>query len=490
MSELTEEEIQAMLNEPPRPTTPPVRGGFLIVLTILAAMAGVVYGGPYILWRIGYAYESGRAKAALEALKTLPGDDFSRASALFRIAQQAVAPAVANIRTISTGQGLAEGPAAMQSSGMGSGVVIDSAKGYIVTNHHVIKNADLVYVRIGSSGEIPAMIVGADPKTDLAVLKVGAKLTVEAAWGDSEKAEIGDWVLAIGSPFALERTVTAGIISAKNRTNLGLVEGNSFEDFLQTDAPINPGNSGGPLVNLKGEVIGINTAIFSENGGNQGIGLSIPSHLAQRIVNQIIKDGKVTRGFFGIRLQSLSESLAREFGVASGKGALVSSVVPGSPAAQAGLLSGDVITSMDGKPVEDSAKLRVQISALEVGRSVDVEYLRDGKTGLAKVTVGNLGNEVPMPLEALGFSVRDVKSDEARADSPSILLIDQVDRRSPADLAGLRPGMRVISVGPEQVNNREDFNLAVMKYDAMNGIPLSLGGPGGQRVTVVVRRGP
>ena len=488
MSDLTEEELQALAEEPPRPTTPPVRGGFLVVLTILAAMAGVVYGGPYILWRIGYAYESGRAQAAIEALKTVPVDDFSRASALFRIAQQAVAPAVANIRTISTGQGLGEGMNSLQNAGMGSGVVIDAKNGYIVTNHHVIKTADLVFVRIGSSGEIPARIVGADPKTDLAVLKVGSKLTAEAHWGDSEKTEIGDWVLAIGSPFALERTVTAGIISAKNRTNLGLVEGNSFEDFLQTDAPINPGNSGGPLVNLKGEVIGINTAIFSENGGNQGIGLSIPAHLAQRIVSQIIKDGKVTRGFFGIRLQSLSEALAKEFGVLDGKGALVSSVVPGSPAAQGGLLSGDVITKLDGKPVEDSAKLRVQISALEVGRSVEVEYLRDSKSAVAKVTVGDLGSEMPLPLEVLGFSVRDVKTDPGRGDSPTILLIDQVDRRSPAEMAGLRPGMRVIAVGPERINNREDFNLAAMKYDAINGIPLTLGGPTGERVTVVVRR--
>ncbi len=490
MSEFTEEELQAMLDEPPRPTTPPVRSGFLVVLTILAAMAGVVYGGPYILWRMGYAYESGRAKAAIDALKNVSTDDFSRASALFRLAQQAVAPAVANIRTISTGQGLAEGPNSLQNSGMGSGVVIDSTNGYIVTNHHVIKNADLVFVRIGSSGEIPAKVVGADPKTDLAVLRVGAKLMTEARWGDSEQAEIGDWVLAIGSPFALERTVTAGIISAKNRTNLGLVEGNSFEDFLQTDAPINPGNSGGPLVNLKGEVIGINTAIFSENGGNQGIGLSIPSHLAQRIVGQIIKDGKVTRGFFGVRLQSLSETLAKEFGVSDGRGALVSSVVPGSPAAKAGLLSGDVITRLDGRQVEDSAKLRVQISSLEVGKSVAVEYLRDGITAEVTVTVGDLGNELPLPLETLGFSVRDVKTDPARADSPTILLVDQVDRRSPAEMTGLRPGMRVIAVGPERVNNREDFNLATMKYDAINGLPLTLGSPSGERVSVIVRRAP
>lgn len=301
MSEFTEEELQAMLDEPPRPTTPPVRSGFLVVLTILAAMAGVVYGGPYILWRMGYAYESGRAKAAIDALKNVSTDDFSRASALFRLGAAGGCPSCGEYPYHQHRPGFSRGAELLQNSGMGSGVVIDSTNGYIVTNHHVIKNADLVFVRIGSSGEIPAKVVGADPKTDLAVLRVGAKLMTEARWGDSEQAEIGDWVLAIGSPFALERTVTAGIISAKNRTNLGLVEGNSFEDFLQTDAPINPGNSGGPLVNLKGEVIGINTAIFSENGGNQGIGLSIPSHLAQRIVGQIIKDGKVTRGFFGVR---------------------------------------------------------------------------------------------------------------------------------------------------------------------------------------------
>lgn len=476
--------------EPPRPETPPVRGGFLVVLAVVAFLASLVYGGPYIAWRIGNAYEAGRANAAIAALKELPAEtgELNRVSTLFRLAQHAAAPAVANIRSITmveSGDGMSR-PGGTE---FGSGVVIDAKNGYIVTNHHVVKNAERVFVRIGQSGDIPARVMGEDPKTDLAVLKVGSQLAAQAAWGDSDKLDIGDWVLAIGSPFALERTVTAGIISAKNRTNLGLVADGGFEDFLQTDAPINPGNSGGPLINLKGEIIGINTAIFSENGGNQGIGLAIPSRLARRIAEQIIKDGKVTRGFFGVQLQSLNEAMAREFGVADGRGALVAMVLPGSPAAKAGLQSGDVITSLGGEKVTDSGKLRIQIASLEVGAQVGVEYLREGKPANATVQVGELADGSQVSLEALGFSLRDQKVDPAKADSPTVLLIDQVDPRGPAAMAGIRPGMRVVGVGRKPVTNKREFNEATARFNPLQGIPVRLQLPDGQVITAVLSLG-
>lgn len=477
--------------EPPRPETPPVRSGFLVVLAVLAFLASLVYGGPYIAWRIGNAYEAGRATAAIEALKALPADDaggMNRISALFRLAQQAVAPAVANIRAVTETDN-PDGFRRPNGMGMGSGVVVDAKNGYIVTNYHVVKDAVRVFVRIGQSGEIPARVMGEDPKTDLAVLKVGSQLAAQAAWGDSDKLDIGDWVLAIGSPFALERTVTAGIISAKNRTNLRLVGDGSFEDFLQTDAPINPGNSGGPLVNLKGEVIGINTAIFTENGGNQGIGLAIPARMARRIAEQIIKDGRVTRGFFGIQIQSLSEAIAKEFGLVSNNGALVAMVLPGSPAEKAGLQSGDVITKLNNEDVTDSAKLRIQIAALEVGASVPVNYLREGKAASTVVVVGELDDGPAVPMEALGFSLRDQKTDPGRDDSPTVLIIDQVARNSPAAAAGVRPGLRVLGVGRTAVSNRKEFDKAAARFNPTTGIPVRVQAPDGKELTVILSLG-
>lgn len=484
------EEFANILDEPPRPTTPPVRSGFLIVLFIMAAMAGLVYGGPYVAWRIGNAYEAGRSKAALDALKSLPDDggELSKVSILFRLAQQAAAPAVANIRAISA----AVGPGGMvqpNGAGLGSGVVIDAKNGYIVTNHHVIKEADLVFIRIGQSGEIPARIVGTDPKTDLAVLKVGAQLTAEAHWGDSDKIDIGDWVLAIGSPFALERTVTAGIISAKNRTNLGIVDYDAFEDFIQTDAPINPGNSGGPLVNLKGEIIGINTAIFTDSGGNQGIGLAIPARLAKRVVEQIIKDGKVTRGFFGIKIQSMTDGIARELGIPDGSGALVSLVIPGSPAERGGLKSGDIITKLNGEAINDSAKLRLQIAALEVGSVVDVNYVRDGKPASCSITVGELGPSSLLPLDALGISLRDQKVDSDKKDSPTALMIDDVIPGSPAANAGLVPGLQIVGVGRMSVNSIEEFSSVAARFNPNQGIPIRLRSPDGMVVSIILKLG-
>ena len=251
---------------PPRPTTPPVRRGFLVILFLLCVAASLVYGIPYVAERTGYAWESGRSRAAIEALDRLEkGGQIARSSELFRMATVAVSPAVVNVET-----GVQRGGGGFEPLEAGSGFIIDKEHGYVVTNNHVVRGADKVLVRMSQGGAVAARLVGADPKTDLAVLQIKTDLKVEAQWGDSDKLDTGDWVLAIGSPYLLDHTVTAGIISATGRKNLRLpnTDADSYQDFLQTNAAINPGNSGGPLINLAGKVIGINTAILtSEHGG-------------------------------------------------------------------------------------------------------------------------------------------------------------------------------------------------------------------------------
>ena len=252
---------------PARPTTPPVRRGFLVVLFILCLAALVVYGVPFVVYRVSYAWEAGRARADSEALAKLDkGEIVSRASLLFRMATNAVSPAVVNVQSYRLrkgGAGFAGLPVAgnrlapgLEEVELGSGVIIDKNRGYIVTNNHVVREADRITVQLGPRDDVPAQLVGADPKSDLAVLKVKANLPVEAQWGDSEKLEIGEWVLAIGSPFGFDHSVTAGIVSATERNDVRISEYES-ESYIQTDAAINPGNSGGPLINLAGRVVGI-----------------------------------------------------------------------------------------------------------------------------------------------------------------------------------------------------------------------------------------
>ncbi len=315
---------------PPRPSTPPVRRGFVLVLLVLCLMASLVYGIPFVAERTGYAWETGRSRAAMEALEKLDkAGVISRSSALFRMATTAVAPAVVHVQTSRFRRGPAQGipgiplggggrfGRGLENVGLGSGVIIDKENGYVVTNNHVIKDADQVVVRLSHGLDVPARVVGADPKTDLAVLKIDAEIKVAAAWGDSDQLDSGDWVLAIGSPFAIDRTVTAGIVSATERDDLQI---NEYESYIQTDAAINPGNSGGPLIDLSGKVVGINTAIISQTGGYEGIGLAIPSSMARRVVEALIKEGKVVRGFLGVRIQALTPALAQQFNLPDSKG--------------------------------------------------------------------------------------------------------------------------------------------------------------------------
>ncbi|MDB5352609.1 MAG: trypsin-like serine protease with C-terminal domain [Planctomycetota bacterium] len=463
---------------PPRPTTPPVRRGFLIVLAGLSLAAGLVYGIPFVIERAGYAYEAGRSRAAEESLKRLEKAGAIRnASSLFRLAAAKVSPAVVNIRSFRTGKANnnRRGGSNLVPAGIGSGVVIDKARGLIVTNHHVIKDGEQFIVRPGRGGEWPAQVVGVDENTDLAVLQVKAPFLVEAEWGDPETLAVGDWVLAIGSPFMLDQSVSAGIVSATGRNNLGVVGEGSYEDFLQTDAAVNPGNSGGPLVDLRGRVVGINTAISIEGGrpgdSMPGIGLAISATLAKRVTEQLIKNGKVTRGYIGVFLRDLRPADAQDLKFPANQGAVIEDVDPDAPAHKAGLKRGDVVVKLDEQPIPDLAALRIKTSGLAIGSDVPIEFVRDGKPLTARITIGTL----PV-LRILGIRLRDQKNEGGEP----IVVIDQVQPGSLAFREGLRPGYQVVAVNQRPVHTKAEADQAADALDPSSGIPLTLVLPNGK----------
>jgi serine protease Do len=473
--------------EPPaRPTTPPVRRGFLLVLFVLCVAALIVYGVPYVAERTGYAYEAGRARAASEALARLEKAGIvARASELFRLASTAVSPAVVNVQSFHAPrrgegfQGLPLGGNRMvpgvRPAELGSGVIIDKEQGYIVTNNHVVRDADQIVVRLGPGDDVRARLVGADPKSDLAVLQVKAALKVQAEWGNSDQLDNGDWVLAIGSPLGFDHSVTAGIVSATERNDVRI---NEYESFIQTDAAINPGNSGGPLINLSGKIVGINTAIITQSGGYEGIGLAIPSTLARRVVEGLIKEGKVVRGYLGVGLERpLSAASARALKLPSNRGALVAEVQPGGPAEHAGLKRGDVIVKLADREVGNPAELRNLTAGLDVGSDVPMTFYRDGKPQTITVTIGELP-PAPEVLTSLGFHVRSLPA--APGGNGPVIEIDQVVSGGLAFQAGLRPGMRIAAVGSEPVSTLAQFETAVRKIDVRRGLPLVIQSPDGR----------
>ncbi len=276
-------------------------------------------------------------------------------------------------------------PLERKTESLGSGVIMDARRGLVVTNNHVIANADQIAVKLRDGRRLQAELIGTDPETDIAVIKIDAKDLTSVKVADSERLRVGDFVVAIGNPFGLGQTVTSGIISALGRSGLG-IEG--YEDFIQTDASINPGNSGGALVNLRGELIGINTAIFSQSGGNVGIGFAIPSKMVERVIEHLVRYGEVKRGTIGVQLQDLTPELAKAFDVAPQGGAVVASVVPDSEADRAGLRAGDVVVGIDGKRVRDASDVRNQIGLLRVGETVRFEVLREGNLKAVVIKVG------------------------------------------------------------------------------------------------------
>jgi len=326
---------------------------------------------------------------------------------------------------------------------LGSGFIIDK-EGFIVTNNHVVENADQIKVRLADEREFDAKIIGRDPKTDLALIQIeGAKDLSPLKMGDSEKLEVGSWVLAVGSPFGLEQTVTAGIVSAKGR----FIGAGPYDDFIQTDASINPGNSGGPLLNMNGEVIGINTAIVAQG---QGIGFAIPVSLAQNIIAQLKERGSVTRGWMGVGIQDLTPELAQYYGLKDQKGVLVTQVFPGDPADKAGIKTKDVIVAVDGKPVGTGRELSSAVAEMAVGKEVPVKILRDGKEQVLKVQLAERREteqeaKGPTPeSDELGIRAADLNPETARRfgidENEKGVLVAAVKPGSKADQSGLQQG--------------------------------------------------
>lgn len=471
---------------PPRPTTPPVRRGFLILLAGLSLAAGLVYGIPFMAERAGYAWESGRSAAVAETLAKLDQNDvIGRTSALFRLATSRVAPAVVNIQAVAQ----ANNQRGNFSIGMGSGVVIDREKGFIVTNYHVIKNAERLTIRLSRGGEYPARVVGTDSKTDLAVLQAKAPFPVQAEWGQADKLEPGDWVLAIGSPYMLDQTVTAGIVSYSGRQNLNIIREGGYEDYIQTDAAVNPGNSGGPLVDLRGQVVGINTAIFvpgeeNEQRGNVGIGFAISATLARRVVDQLIKTGRVSRGYLGVTLKDVEAADAKRLGLPDPPGAYVAEVDSESPAALAGIQAGDVIVRLEDQPVADVMHLRNRTASLAIGSTVPVTVVRGGESRVVSAKIA----ELPI-LRALGLRLKDVApgTDKAR------VVIDHVEPRSPAFRSRLFPTLTIVGLGGRPVRSKAECYAAAETLDPDRGFLVSVETPDGQRADIplgygIVRR--
>lgn len=290
-----------------------------------------------------------------------------------------------------------------QAHTLGSGVIVDAEKGYILTNNHVISDASVIQVTLKDGRKLIAELIGTDPQTDIAVIKVTSDNLSEIKLSDSDQLRVGDFALAIGHPFGLDQTVTSGIVSGLGRNGLG-IEG--YEDFIQTDASINPGNSGGALVNLKGELIGINTAIFSKSGGNIGIGFAIPVNMAQSVMQQLIQHGSIQRGLLGVQVQDLTPELATAFDVNVSKGAIVAQVIANSAANQAGIKAGDIIIGVNGRSIDNSSELRNYIGLKRPGDSAKIEILRGNKTITLKATIGGETtlSSVAAPLEEAGFN--------------------------------------------------------------------------------------
>jgi serine protease Do len=346
--------------------------------------------------------------------------------------------------------------------GLGTGMIMDS-KGHILTNNHVVAGATKIQVLLASGDQYPAKVVGTDPKTDLAVIQISAKKSLpQVSFGDSDKVAVGEWVVAIGHPRGLDQTVTQGIISAKHRAEI--MDPRSYQDFLQTDAAINPGNSGGPLLNLRGEVIGVNAAIVSQSGGYEGIGFAIPSKMALYIAQQLIARGKVERGWLGVSVQDLTADLAKSFGAEGTKGALIAEVVKGGPAEKAGMKRGDIVIAYREKGITNASTLRNEAALGPVGQEAKVTVLRKGNKEELTVKIGNLEDAAKLlsasVKERLGAELRPVTPDEAEKYGLSPqqgVVIGWLDPKGSLGRVGFEVGDVILEVNGQPVESVEDF---------------------------------
>lgn len=373
-------------------------------------------------------------------------------------------------------------PRDMPQRGLGTGFIIDK-EGHILTNNHVVEMADEIKVTLMDKSVFEAKIIGRDPETDIALIKIeDAKNLKALKLGDSDLAEVGDWVVAIGNPYGLETTVTAGIVSAKYRDNVGI---GTFENFIQTDASINPGNSGGPLMNVDGEVIGINSAIYSQTGGSVGIGFAIPVNMAKDLL-PMLKTGKIVRGYLGVNVQEITPDLKEQFKLENENGALISQVYPDGPSEKAGLKNGDVIVSFQGKEIKDSKRLPYLVSATPVGTEAEVVVIRKGERKTFSVKLGErppsdeTAFEEPSSSVKLGMSLEELTPEKAMryglSEREGLLVVD-VEFNSPAAEAGLQQGDIILEVDRMKVTSEKDFEARIKNYKP------------GEKVLLLLKRG-
>ena len=365
-------------------------------------------------------------------------------------------------------------PKQRNQSGLGSGVIVEK-DGYILTNNHVVKDADEIKVRLADKREFKGKIIGTDQKTDLAVIKIEADNLPIIKLGDSDKLKIGETVIAVGNPFGLNQTVTSGIVSAKGRANVGIAD---YEDFIQTDAAINPGNSGGALVNIRGEVIGINTAIFSTSGGYMGIGFAIPSNMAKMVMDSLLKKGKVIRGWLGVSIQPVTPELGKQFGLQDEKGALVGDVVEDSPAEKAKIQSGDIILEYDGKEVSDPTSLRNLVAATITDKVVGIKIIREGKPLTLKVTISEQPGSVQPAINDVdnllkGVQVQNLSPElKKRMQLPARVtgvVVTDITDNSPAESTLMKQDV-IMQVNRTNIGSLKDYETVVAGIKASQGI--------------------
>lgn len=450
--------------------------------------------GSVLLWLVFI----GLLAIALPGYPALPFSDTKNGVPTLAPVLQDVTPAVVNISVV-TRSAIEENPLfrdpffrrffnlpdqeARPERSVGSGVIMDADNGYVVTNYHVIKDAQQVVVTLKDRRQFQAKLVGTDPGTDIALLKIDAKNLKALRLGNSDLLNVGDFVIAIGNPFGLGQTVTSGIVSALGRSGLD-IEG--YEDFIQTDASINPGNSGGALINLKGELIGINTAIIGPAGGNVGIGFAVPSVMVKAVLDQIVRFGEVRRGRLGASSEDITHDLAASLGLPSTEGAIISAVEPGSPAEKAGMKPRDVVTAVNGKSVRNAIDLRNKVGLMPIGETLDLGLIRNGKRLTAKVKLAKLAEvssaEAETVPEVSGATVANLKPG-ARRGIEGVMVTD-VEVNSPAWLRGIRPGDLIIGVNRRQVRSVQEL-LAALKT-SQGSLSLSLI-RGDFRVTIRIR---
>lgn len=458
----------------------------------MSLFAGIAGLGAALIWSytpLSASHASNPSSATEQRPAVVPG---APSAAGFADVAKTVTPAVVNITT-SGAEEVSDGgrrrlrpedffgspfgprrfgppmePKERRGGGQGSGVIV-SPDGYVLTNNHVIAGAKTVTVTLPDKREFKGRIVGTDPKSDVAVVKIDASQLPTISWGDSSRLQVGEYVLAVGNPFGLNSTVTLGIVSALGRGHMGITQ---YEDFIQTDAAINPGNSGGALVNTRGELVGINTAIFSQTGGYQGVGFAVPTGMSKPIYESLVKTGKVVRGYLGIGIQDLNQDLAKSFGVTGSNGAVVTDVKEDGPADKAGMKQGDVILSFQGTPIEDAVTLQRAVTRSMVGSRATVKVMRDGQEKELAVTIAELPDNPqvaktepgPADQPLAGLAVQELDRETAQElglkGKVQGVVVTAVDPESDAERAGLMPGDVIREINRKPVTTIKEFDQA------------------------------